>query len=61
MKVFGITYTNLVKFVGYFPKLEEQEKIGAFFQKLDQQIEQQEKKLENYQQLKKAMLQRLFV
>lgn len=43
------------------PKREEQQKIGAFFQKLDQQIEQHEKKLESYQQLKKAMLQRMFV
>ncbi|WP_179220623.1 restriction endonuclease subunit S [Wohlfahrtiimonas chitiniclastica] len=45
----------------YFPELEEQQKIGEFFQKLDQQIEQHEKKLESYQNLKKAMLQRLFV
>ncbi|MBS7818796.1 restriction endonuclease subunit S [Wohlfahrtiimonas chitiniclastica] len=61
MKVFGITYTNLVKFCGYFPTLEEQQKIGEFFQKLDQRIEQHEKKLQSYQNLKKAMLQRLFV
>lgn len=44
-----------------FPKFEEQKKIGEFFQKLDQQIEQHEKKLESYQNLKKAMLQRMFV
>lgn len=44
-----------------FPKLDEQQKIGMFFQKLDQRIEQHEKKLESYQNLKKAMLQRLFV
>ncbi|MBS7814973.1 restriction endonuclease subunit S [Wohlfahrtiimonas chitiniclastica] len=43
------------------PTLEEQQKIGMFFQKLDQQIEQHEKKLQSYQNLKKAMLQRLFV
>lgn len=40
---------------------EEQQKIGEFFQKLDQRIEQHEKKLQSYQNLKKAMLQRLFV
>lgn len=39
----------------------EQRKIGVFFQKLDQQIAQHEKKLESYQSLKKAMLQRMFV
>lgn len=43
------------------PKLEEQIAIGNFFQKLDQQIEQQRQKLATYQQLKKAMLQRMFV
>lgn len=43
------------------PSLKEQQKIGLFFQKLDQQIEQHQKKLENYQNLKKAMLQRMFV
>lgn len=44
-----------------FPTLEEQIAIGNFFQKLDQQIEQQRQKLATYQQLKKAMLQRMFV
>ena len=43
------------------PKIEEQTAIGNFFQKLDQQIEQQAQKLATYQQLKKAMLQRMFV
>ena len=44
-----------------FPSYEEQTAIGNFFQKLDQQIEQQAQKLATYQQLKKAMLQRMFV
>ena len=44
-----------------FPEKEEQTAIGNFFQKLDQQIEQQAQKLATYQQLKKAMLQRMFV
>ena len=43
------------------PEIEEQQKVGVFFQKLDQQIEQHEKKLESYQNLKKAMLHRMFV
>lgn len=58
---FNISKTNLMQLVFFKPKLKEQQKIGAFFQKLDQQIEQQEKKLESYQNLKKAMLQRMFV
>lgn len=44
-----------------YPVVEEQTAIGNFFQKLDQQIEQQAQKLATYQQLKKAMLQRMFV
>lgn len=45
----------------FLPQLKEQIAIGNFFQKLDQQIEQQAQKLATYQQLKKAMLQRMFV
>lgn len=44
-----------------YPVVEEQTAIGNFFQKLDQQIEQQAQKLATYQHLKKAMLQRMFV
>ncbi len=57
----SVNQTTLGKQKIFLPKLEEQQKIGAFFQKLDQQIEQHEKKLESYQSLKKAMLQRMFV
>ncbi|MGM8216276.1 restriction endonuclease subunit S [Bacillaceae bacterium W0354] len=41
--------------------IEEQQKIGAFFKQLDDTIAYHEKKLENYKQLKKALLQRMFV
>lgn len=44
-----------------YPKYEEQEKIGSFFQQLDNIIEKEEKKLEHYQKLKRAMLQKMFV
>lgn len=43
------------------PQLEEQEKIGNFFEQLDETIDLHEKKLETYQELKKAMLQKMFV
>ncbi|EDP68171.1 HsdS specificity protein of type I restriction-modification system [Carnobacterium sp. AT7] len=43
------------------PSLEEQEKIGDLFGKLDKTITLHEKKLETYQNLKKAMLQKMFV
>ncbi|PGE91771.1 restriction endonuclease subunit S [Bacillus toyonensis] len=41
--------------------LEEQQKIGTLFKQLDDTIALHEKKLEDYQQLKKALLQRIFV
>ncbi len=52
-------FTELFKIK--LPSLEEQTQIGNFFEILDQQIEQQAQKLATYQQLKKAMLQRMFV
>lgn len=45
----------------YIPSLKEQTQIGNFFQTLDKQIEAEEQKLERYQTLKRAMLQRMFV
>lgn len=43
------------------PSLEEQTKIGNYFQELDRNIESEKKKLEQYQTMKRAMLQRMFV
>lgn len=60
IKVFGISFINLVKFKAYFPSLKEQEKIGNLFSKLDNIIELQENKLENYREYKKSMLQKMF-
>lgn len=42
------------------PSLNEQNKIGEFFNKLDQQIELEEKKLELLEQQKKGYMQKLF-
>lgn len=44
-----------------FPSLAEQEKIGNFFKKLDDQIEVQEEKLEKLEKMKKAYLAEMFV
>ncbi|NLD08228.1 MAG: restriction endonuclease subunit S, partial [Xanthomonadaceae bacterium] len=41
--------------------IEEQTKIGEFFQALDERIEVETKTLNHYESLKKAMLQRMFV
>lgn len=51
----------LKEFKILLPKLAEQEKIGNYFKQLDETIVLHEKKLETYQNLKKAMLQKMFV
>lgn len=43
------------------PSLAEQQKIGNFFKNLDRQIETEEKLLESYKQMKKSLLQKMFV
>lgn len=46
----------------FYPKsIEEQTQIGNFFEILDQRIEAETEKLNHYQTLKRAMLQRMFV
>lgn len=60
IKVFGITYTNLSRFIANLPELEEQEKIGALFEKIDNAIELQEKLVEENKNFKKSMLQKMF-
>ncbi|HDG6062980.1 TPA: restriction endonuclease subunit S [Staphylococcus aureus] len=49
-------FTILIK----YPSLEEQQKIGQFFSKLDRQIELEEQKLELLQQQKKGYMQKIF-
>ena len=44
----------------YKGTIEEQEKIGEFFSKLDQQIELEEKKLELLKQQKRGYMQKIF-
>ncbi|SUU92069.1 EcoKI restriction-modification system protein HsdS [Anaerococcus octavius] len=43
------------------PCLEEQEKIGNFFKKLDEKIAREEKLLDAYRDMKKSLLQKMFV
>lgn len=60
MKVFGISFSNLVKFEGNIPSLEEQTQIGCFFKKLDSIIAIRQRELDNVRQTKKAFLQKMF-
>ncbi|MCU4481811.1 restriction endonuclease subunit S [Acinetobacter ursingii] len=59
-KVFGITAKNFYNFEYAFPTVLEQINIGNFFQNLDQSITLHEKKLAQTQNLKKAMLEKMF-
>jgi type I restriction enzyme S subunit len=45
----------------FLPKLQEQTKIGNYFQKLDKLIELQKKELEKLKQLKKSLLSKMFI
>lgn len=62
----GMSQLNLSKssvemFLFLLPSFNEQIKIGNFFKQLDENIVLHEQKLETYQELKKAMLQKMFV
>lgn len=44
-----------------FPNVKEQQKIGTFFAKIDRLIELENKKIDNLKQVKKSLLQNMFV
>lgn len=43
------------------PSLPEQQQIGTFFQSLDNQISLQQQKLDTYKNLKKTLLDKMFI
>ncbi|MDG9729053.1 restriction endonuclease subunit S [Ignatzschineria sp. RMDPL8A] len=57
----SLSKRTIEKISTLYPSKEEQTKIGEFFQSLDVRIEVETKKLNHYESLKKAMLQRMFV
>ena len=52
--------TDLMSLKIYFPSLNEQQKIGDFFSKLDKLLDLQQQKIDKLELLKKALLQKLF-
>jgi type I restriction enzyme S subunit len=56
-----ITKEALSNFTVLIPILDEQEKIGNYFQKLDKQIDLQQKEIEKLKNIKKASLDKMFV
>ena len=57
----NISYDAFMGIKVKIPTFVEQKKIGDFFEQLDETIALHEKKLETYKELKKAMLQKIFV
>lgn len=51
---------DLEQIKSYFPSIEEQKKIGQLFQSLDRTITLHEEKQRQLEQLKKALLQKMF-
>ena len=51
-------FSNISTFI---PSLPEQEKIWAFFEKLDTQITQQTQKIQKLQNLKQSLLEKMFI
>ncbi|UXR47711.1 restriction endonuclease subunit S [Staphylococcus simulans] len=60
ISVLGISKTNLGKLKTFLPSMQEQQKIGNFFSKLDRQIALQEKKLALLEEQKKGYMQKIF-
>ncbi|NGQ42704.1 restriction endonuclease subunit S [Staphylococcus aureus] len=57
----GLNFKEIANLKIFTPTIfEEQQKIGQFFSKLDQQIELEEQKLELLQQQKKCYIQKIF-
>ncbi len=57
----NLSWDIVKKFALKFPLLPEQEKIWAFFEKLDTQITQQTQKLEKLKNLKQSLLEKMFI
>ena len=56
-----ISKNEMEKITLMFPSEQEQQKIGNLLSKVDQLIELENKKLQNFQQVKKCLLQNMFV
>lgn len=56
----SVSPTDLLAMNVYLPGKSEQEKIGSFFQQLDETIALHQRKLEKLQELKKGYLQNMF-
>lgn len=58
---YNISKSKVLELKINLPSIKEQQKIGQFFKKLDDQIATEEKKLDKLQKMKEAYLEELFV
>ncbi|WP_459445862.1 restriction endonuclease subunit S [Ligilactobacillus salivarius] len=56
-----VNYSSVEKLTVFLPNIKEQEKIGKFFNQLDSLIALHQRKLEKLKQLKKFLLQNMFI
>ena len=58
---YNISKTKVMDLEVLLPDIEEQQKIGAYFRSLDAQIAARREEIEKLTQMKKALLERMFV
>ena len=57
----NISNNDITSSVISLPSLPEQEKIWAFFEKLDTQITHQSQKIQKLQNIKQSLLEKMFI
>ena len=57
----ALSMENIRKFIVVYPDIEEQIKIGEYFNNIDNLINQNEQKLEKLKNIKKSLLEKMFV
>ena len=56
----SINMPDFYKLLLSFPSTDEQEKVGKFFQRLDDAVALHQRQLDNYKELQKSLLQKIF-
>ena len=57
----NLSVDDVIEFAEYYPSSEEQQQIGNFFRQLDNLITLHQRELEKLQNIKKSMLEKMFV
>lgn len=57
----NLSITDVMEFEEYYPSNEEQNRIGRYFENLDRLITLHQRKLEKLKNIKKSMLEKMFI